>query len=463
MSVMSRRSLLKGVGALGAALTGQSREPAQAQGGGSTFYLAADGDDDAEGVSATAPWKTIDRLNAAMAANQVRQGDSVLFRRGDTFHGRIENPGHTNPYAPWMVFDAYGTGPRPIISAYKVAVTWISQGDNVWAIDLSASSSNYVGARSDNTDVGFLKVDGETFGSKRASRQALKNQWDFFSGSYDNPHGQSTLYVRSVRDPGQHAIKIAVSGPWTEGSGSPDVCTPATKTSIRGLDLQGSAGHGVSGSAYWQPKFVQVVDCTIREIGGAYAPGHYPGTRLGNGVQAWIGQSDWQIERNRIKDVFDAGVTYQGSQEGVRGSFVRLQARRNEITNCGQSFEWWSSGTDGAGFIDCSFSENTCRDAGMGWGHAVRIDPAGRGTHLLAYQQELPCDLRIQRNAFLGAKTNYLFALSGVPMGAVLSHNQVALSPGTSISHQRPESISQWRNWQASTGLEAGSVFTVAS
>jgi hypothetical protein len=429
-----------------------------------SFYLSAAGNDAADGRSPASAWASIPRLNAAMAGGVVRPGAAVRFRAGDTFYGRVQQPGHRDVTAPWTVFTSYGVGARPVISAYKVAnrsAGWVNRGNGVWRIDLRSRSGAYTGdVTSDKTDVGFLKVDGVIYGRKRSRLTDLRTTWDFVSTD-------GFCYVKVAYNPAtRHDTKIAVSGAYTDSSGSPDIFTPMTKTALIGLDIAGCGGNGIVGSAYWRPQQVQIRNCAIREIGGSYLPGYANGqVRYGNGIQAWLGQSDWLVEQCEISDCYDAAVTYQGSQDGATGGSSRLHARNNTIWGCCQSFELWSEGTDGPGFSDCSFTDNVCVGAGRSWGQAVRPDADGRGCHVLLYQLQLPTDVSVERNVFLGAATNYVFALDGIPKGlrlrgnAVYLGDQVPLQTSTVSAHQLPHTINQASQWQAVSGQESGSVF----
>eukprot|EP01116_Phalansterium_solitarium_P005676 TRINITY_DN1753_c0_g1_i1.p1 TRINITY_DN1753_c0_g1~~TRINITY_DN1753_c0_g1_i1.p1 ORF type:complete len:4362 (+),score=1733.16 TRINITY_DN1753_c0_g1_i1:364-13086(+) len=53
-----------------------------------SYYVAANGSDANSGTSPDQAWQTIDRVNLAMPA-LFRSGDSIYFRRGDTFRGQL--------------------------------------------------------------------------------------------------------------------------------------------------------------------------------------------------------------------------------------------------------------------------------------------------------------------------------------------------------------------------------------
>ncbi len=54
---------------------------------GSNYYISNSGSDSNTGTSKTDAWETLDKVNASMAS--FNPGDSILFKRGDTFIGTL--------------------------------------------------------------------------------------------------------------------------------------------------------------------------------------------------------------------------------------------------------------------------------------------------------------------------------------------------------------------------------------
>ncbi len=80
-----------------------------------TFYVdTGTGTDTQTGTRPDHAWKSMARVNAALAGGAVGIGDSVLFRRGDTFRGSLVI---SPAAAPGMTFGAFGDGDRPILDA----------------------------------------------------------------------------------------------------------------------------------------------------------------------------------------------------------------------------------------------------------------------------------------------------------------------------------------------------------
>jgi hypothetical protein len=420
---------------------------------GTSFYVCAMGSDSANGRTPATAWATIARVNQALAAGTVSRGDSVHFRCGETFYGTLSSIPVAADTEPILTFDSFGSGARPVLSNYKICTKtsgWVATADNVWRIDLSAGSGAYTGnTSSTNTNVGFLRVAGAIKGGKKFDLASLAADWDFYS---DN---SKFLYVRAPANPALSGdVRAAVDG---------NIVTAHSSTAVRGLELRGSGGHGfrvpgLDGN-------IVLDNCVIHEIGGSQLiyTGGPANTRYGNGVEIWIGASNVSVTGNEIADVYDVAVTCQGTQTATQLGWNNVHITGNQIHNCTQSFEMWCDGTTGTGFVNCSFANNTCSMAGYSWAAAVRPDKAGKSTHLLFYDTQLPCGgLAITGNSFHDAAQNYSY-LSSVkpPAGMVVDHNTISLLAGTKLEFQRSETIEQASAWTAATGLDVHSTFSV--
>ncbi len=107
-----------------------------------TYYLSNDGDDTNDGRSESSPWRTIGKINEALANDTnggwIAPGDKVLFRRGDTFYGNLYVNRSGNEEAP-IELSSYGdeNDDFPIISGSGGTITG---GDYFQAISMVNSS-----------------------------------------------------------------------------------------------------------------------------------------------------------------------------------------------------------------------------------------------------------------------------------------------------------------------------------
>ena len=119
-----------------------------------TYYLSSSsGNDNNSGTDPSSPWRTINKLNSFY---NLRPGDNVLFKRGDTFYGGIvvNNSGTSgNP----ITYGAYGSGAKPIITGFTNITSWKSLGGNIWESTDAVSSlpyTNMVSVNGVNTAMG---------------------------------------------------------------------------------------------------------------------------------------------------------------------------------------------------------------------------------------------------------------------------------------------------------------------
>ncbi|MCC7400754.1 MAG: tandem-95 repeat protein [Chitinophagaceae bacterium] len=97
------------------------------------YYLSSsDGNDSNTSTQAqnpATPWKSLDKLNSFFSS--LRPGDSVLFKCGDIFYGKLVIGQSGNPGSP-IVLASYGTGSKPVISGFTPVTSWTNIGGNIW-------------------------------------------------------------------------------------------------------------------------------------------------------------------------------------------------------------------------------------------------------------------------------------------------------------------------------------------
>lgn len=106
-----------------------------------TYYVSdSQGDDSNTGLSESNPWKTIDKVNT----EKFHAGDNVLFKKGDTFEGRIKllhqawYTHSSGEAGQRLVFSSYGSGPKPIIDGSTQVTGWTKHEGNIYKASLDA-------------------------------------------------------------------------------------------------------------------------------------------------------------------------------------------------------------------------------------------------------------------------------------------------------------------------------------
>jgi parallel beta-helix repeat protein len=77
----------------------------------------------------TTPWASINKVNSQMA--NFAPGDTICFKRGDSFFGQLIISKSGTAAAP-IVFADYGSGAMPIITGELALGNWVSAGTNIY-------------------------------------------------------------------------------------------------------------------------------------------------------------------------------------------------------------------------------------------------------------------------------------------------------------------------------------------
>ncbi len=338
-----------------------------------TYYISAMGDDRRDGLTPETAWKTTDYANRTIA-----EGDTILLRRGDIFYGRVRLPAGTT-------LAAYGEGERPRICLYKITTSpdvWTEVRENVWKTSLS-DKANYTGnIYTDDTNVGFIYVNGDIKGYRRFSHDMLNHPWEFLCEGKD-------LYVYSEGNPNEVVDTLYFSVNST-------CISPSNHNHIRDIDAYGCGGHGIAG-VYAN---VTVENCDFHELGGSELPGYpTPNTRYGNGLEIWSDTENVTVDGCRFYNIYDVAFTMQGYPE--RGGWRNVAVKNCVMWGNHQSFEIWTDNVHSDdGMTNCEFRNNVCIGAGMGWSDGPRPNKEC-GVHLLIYGAKAKVhDIKIRNNIF---------------------------------------------------------------
>ena len=90
------------------------------------FYISTSGNDANSGTIGS-PWSTLSKVNATTFS----PGDSIFFKRGDTWIGNI-TASNSGTFISPIVYASYGTGAKPIISGLSTVASWSNLGGNIW-------------------------------------------------------------------------------------------------------------------------------------------------------------------------------------------------------------------------------------------------------------------------------------------------------------------------------------------
>ena len=364
---------------------------------GTTYFVSSSGCDENDGLSPENPWKTLERVSQA----DLKNGDGVLFKRGDLFRGYVQTKSG-------VTYGAYGVGDKPKFYGWHQNLAgfdlWelYDEKHNIWKLtepilDCGTLVFNegklhsrklipsYVGGKfvcRDDEDRDFdmakemtLDLDIVCFYDKRLTTKPTKGQ-DFPIPVMDD-QSLGELYLRCDKgDPSKvfESIEALPRRHMFKVGHNFDV-------KIDNLCLKYIGTHAISAGGECV-KGLHVTNCEIGWIGGCIQ--HYYGTdpnypeggrgsvtRFGNGVEIYGGCDDYLVENCYIYQVYDAGITHQVSTFGKTYKMNNVRYKRNLVEYCVYSIEYFLEKTEdnNESIINgCEMSDNILRSSGYGWG-----------------------------------------------------------------------------------------------
>ncbi|HEX9654339.1 MAG TPA: right-handed parallel beta-helix repeat-containing protein [bacterium] len=201
------------------------------------FVDASNGKDDNDGSSESTAWRSISKVNGT----NLQPGDVVRFKSGEIWREElaIKNDGVSG--IPVM-YEAYGNGPKPIITAADLFVDWTPTpgADNVWQTTTP-------------TQTRIVVFDGE-LGKETTARLSVDREFEWY---WEN----NILYVYSTVDPAQlyrePGVEVGVRNNAIFGNAR-------NYYTIDGLDLRGANGKQNSGAGLLLGgDYVTIKNCTF--------------------------------------------------------------------------------------------------------------------------------------------------------------------------------------------------------
>ena len=327
------------------------------------YYISSQGNDSNSGTSNLVAWKSITKLNSSI----LQPGDSVLFRRGDTFNGEIVVRQSGTPKKP-IVFSAYGNGLMPVITG-AVKLTNSIKSDNQKSLfpinkkvlKLYINNIKQPWARYPN--VGYLTMGN---GIDRIG----------FETTLTDPEGYwagATIRMRTI----DWTYEFREIASFTDGK------LKFTKPSIYNISkgygyyLEGKKEH-VDAEGEWYSNDNELQVFSNRKLNEQIIEG----VIYQNGFVLLSGVKDIVITRLKIDKYAENGIW---AKEGSN----RIQVKNNEIKHIGHIAIWLDTlvsksiinsnliedidgrGISGIRNTDCIIKSNTIRRIGLDPGHGI--------------------------------------------------------------------------------------------
>ena len=322
---------------------------------GTTYYVSSTGTS-TEGTDINNP------MSLETANNKKYQlNDKILLKKGDIFYGQIRFVVAQNGEGMCYVGN-YGEGELPRVRGCKIldkSTAWnlVDETNNIYSIDLT-NTDNFSGIKNvdvDSCNIGCLiDKNGRKYANIKENKESLTNEYDFFC---DN----SNLYIKCNGNPTEKMGELIATT-------RIDLCKMSSNMIVTGIQFEYTGAHAIVKRMY-PIENVYIHDCIIENIGGSVQE-RDPFTRYGNGIEFWEDAKNILIEKNIIRNVFDAAITLQGTA----AEWENVEIQENYLINNCYSFEIWSSG-EAKGMKNINIHNNKIINQGRGWGQEFRNNP----------------------------------------------------------------------------------------
>ena len=336
---------------------------------GTVYYVSAsEGNDSFDGLSPEHPVQSLQKVSEL----PLKEGDAVLFRRGDVFRGYVKT--HAG-----CTYSAYGKGQKPRLygspcDAAKEGTWRETDTKNVWAFSLPFP--NDIGTLVFDEGKGgcaqkVMKVrheDGTTThietGEPFSSYRDLHTDLEFWHDYQET----GTVYLCSTKgNPAERfkSIELLVKT---------HILYAQDGISVDNLCLKYCGGHGIGAGTV---SSLCVSYCELGWIGGSIQGeslfGRNCPTRYGNAIEIYGGCEHFKVDHCYIYEVYDAGITHQFSSGGTND--IRMEDvsyTNNLVEDCVYAIEYFvgkpADEKTTRYMKNIRIQDNILRRAGYGWG-----------------------------------------------------------------------------------------------
>ncbi len=340
---------------------------------GTSYYVSNDGNDSNDGLTPETAWKTTSKVSSA----NLKAGDGVFFRRGDTFRGQILA-------TDGVTYSAYGEGAKPNI--YGSRRNYSQDGD-FW---IKTEYKNvYVSREAFHKDVGLIVFnEGEAVTIHRnpginlyfLNESYLANDLEMYhkiDGTKDNGTATGTsssydhkIYLYSVSNPNTRFTSTEIC--FDESIITSEIPGGGNNVTVDNLCIKYTGLSGVSFT--YGVTGVTVQNCEVGWCGGSIQNTTSRVVRLGNGVDSYGSISNFTVENCYIYQIYDSGITHQyfGPETAADSTKARMKNIKyidNLIEYCTWNIEVINTASPRTGWMnDIEISGNLLLHPGEGWG-----------------------------------------------------------------------------------------------
>ncbi len=325
------------------------------------IYVSTSGDDSNDGLSIERPIATLKKVYEIQMP-----GDTVLFKRGDHFRGRIKADREN------VTYSAYGDGIKPIIDSSRRNYA----DPSIWK---ATDCENVYVCTEEIVNAGLVHFDPSyTYGSyqDKYGKMQLRGGRNGEFMDYCDLNGDlqffcdrkiNRLYIYSKDgNPGERFLDIEIA------ESGHTFAIGAYGITIDNLWITHTGSHGV-GAGF--TKALTVQNCIFSWIGGSMLGGQmrknsFNLVRYGNAVEVFGGCDGYTVKNNWMYQIYDTAITHQYNKFNECHQ-TNILYRDNLIEFCFWYIEFYNRVQDET--LDSSTTNvyitgNFCRYGGYGWG-----------------------------------------------------------------------------------------------
>ena len=364
---------------------------------GNIYYVSSLGDDANDGLTPEKAWKTLGKVSEA----ELSEGDGVLFRRGDTFRGRVKT-------RSGVTYGAYGEGDKPKLYGWDKSLCdpalWelYDEEKHIWKMTepildpgtVVFNEGEYHSIKLIPSYINGQFVcrndEGKLFDMRNEMVRDLDIYWHFDSILTTSPSKGENFPIPEMGDKSFGTLYLRCD------KGNPaEVFYSIEAVTRRVMFLVGSnhnvhidnicmkyIGHHAVAAGGECSRGLRVTNCEIGWIGGTIQ--HYLGTdpnypqggrgtvtRFGNGIEIYGGCDNYEVSGCYIYQAYDAGITHQVTTWGKKRVMSNVLYKDNLIEKCVYSIEYFLEMNNGdtQSYMDgIEMCGNILRFSGYGWG-----------------------------------------------------------------------------------------------
>ena len=350
---------------------------------GKSYYVAADGNDENDGLSKETPWKTLKRVHEA---TELTAGDAVFFRRGDLFRGEFT-------CKQGVTYSAYGNGAKPLLTAsernYADEALWQETDEpNVW-----------VYAEPIMRDIGSVVFDDEytprkvyisvEADGKHLDYRAKKEFYSYHDLTEDMTFFHENKEINETKEERVYSNKLYIRCE----KGNPASLAKSIEMSPKTAVIRVPNNVLVDNLCFAYTAFgisagmcrgLTVTNCEFKWIGGSiqrgpllYSPARTFATPFGNGIEIYGEAIDYTVDNCYFWQIYDAAVTHQKGSERPENPINNKNIKyiNNVMEHCVYSVEifYGESPLENRSNDNTLVANNILRKGG-GFGHDARPD-----------------------------------------------------------------------------------------